>query len=155
MFWLTINCLLSDYSCSFLSLLSDTGDCHKINYGLHLIIYLQHYWVVGKNRDFIVSNYMLCIVSCQLHVIYKILSILSLGPFSLSRLLTQIPVCFRQISHSAPFCHRNLHVCAHLSYKMAHCGGHCQHCDHSILAMHKNIFAISIIHLRQGLVYPT
>ena len=32
------------------------------------------------------------------------------------------PQCIRQISNNAPFCNRNVHMCAHFSYKMVHCG---------------------------------
>ena len=30
--------------------------------------------------------------------------------------------CIRLITHSAPFCNRNEHTCAHFCYKMVHCG---------------------------------
>ena len=33
-----------------------------------------------------------------------------------------IPQCTDPIAHNAPFCDRNVHRCAHLCYKMVHCG---------------------------------
>ena len=36
--------------------------------------------------------------------------------------IPQIPQCIRQISHNATFCNRNVHMWAHLCYKMVHCG---------------------------------
>ena len=30
--------------------------------------------------------------------------------------------CIWQISDNAPYCNRNVHICAHLFYKIAHCG---------------------------------
>ena len=37
-------------------------------------------------------------------------------------LTSQNPQCIRQISHNAPFCNRNMHMCAYFCYKMVHCG---------------------------------
>ena len=34
------------------------------------------------------------------------------------RAISQIPQCIRQISHNAPFCNRNVHMCAHFCYKL-------------------------------------
>ena len=36
--------------------------------------------------------------------------------------LTNPPECIRQISHNAPFCNKNVQVCAHFRYEMVHCG---------------------------------
>ena len=36
--------------------------------------------------------------------------------------VAQIPRCTNLISHNAPFCNRNVHMCAHVCYKMVHCG---------------------------------
>ena len=33
-----------------------------------------------------------------------------------------VPQCIRQMSHTAPFCNRNVHTCAHFCYKIAQCG---------------------------------
>ena len=41
---------------------------------------------------------------------------------SWNRTLTQIPQCTSPISHNAPFCNRNVHMCAHFCYKTVHCG---------------------------------
>ena len=38
------------------------------------------------------------------------------------RPFAQIPQCTSPISHNAPFCNRNVHMCAHFCYKMVHCG---------------------------------
>ena len=38
------------------------------------------------------------------------------------RTVSQIPQCTSLISHNAPFCNRNVHMCAHFCYKMVHCG---------------------------------
>ena len=38
-----------------------------------------------------------------------------------NRPISQIPQCIRQIPHNAPFCNRNVHMCAHFCYKMMHC----------------------------------
>ena len=35
---------------------------------------------------------------------------------------SQIPQCTSPISHNAPFCNRNVHMCAHFCYKMMHYG---------------------------------
>ena len=35
---------------------------------------------------------------------------------------SQIPQCTCPLSHNTPFCNRNVHMCAHLCYKMLHCG---------------------------------
>ena len=35
---------------------------------------------------------------------------------------SQIPQCICPISHNAPFYKRNVHMCAHFSHKMVHCG---------------------------------
>ena len=40
----------------------------------------------------------------------------------MKRPVAQIPQCTLPISHNAPFCNRNVHTCAHLCYKMVHCG---------------------------------
>ena len=39
-----------------------------------------------------------------------------------NRPISQIPQCTSSISHNAPFCNRNVHMCAHFCYKMGHCG---------------------------------
>ena len=39
-----------------------------------------------------------------------------------NRSISQIPQCTSPISHNAPFCKRNVHICAHFCYKMVHCG---------------------------------
>ena len=39
-----------------------------------------------------------------------------------NRPISQISQYIRQISHNAPFCNRNVHMCAHFCYKMVHCG---------------------------------
>ena len=36
--------------------------------------------------------------------------------------VTQIPHCISPVSYNAPFCKRNVHICAHFFYKMVHCG---------------------------------
>ena len=36
--------------------------------------------------------------------------------------VVQIPQCTSPISHNAPFCYKNVHICAHFCYKMMHCG---------------------------------
>ena len=33
----------------------------------------------------------------------------------------QIPQCTSPISHNAPYCSRNVHMCAHFCYSMVHC----------------------------------
>ena len=38
------------------------------------------------------------------------------------RSVLQIPRCIPRISHDAPLCNRNVHMCAHFYYKMVHCG---------------------------------
>ena len=38
------------------------------------------------------------------------------------RSIAQIPPCTCPIFHNAPFCNRNVHMCAHFCYKMMHCG---------------------------------
>ena len=38
------------------------------------------------------------------------------------RPVAQIPQCTSPLSHNAPFCHRNVHMCAHFCYKMVHRG---------------------------------
>ena len=40
----------------------------------------------------------------------------------LNRSAAQIPQCVSPVSHNAPFCNRNVHMCAHFCYKMVHCG---------------------------------
>ena len=42
--------------------------------------------------------------------------------FVLKRPVAQIPQCTSSISHNAPFCNRNVYMCAHFCYKMVHCG---------------------------------
>ena len=37
-------------------------------------------------------------------------------------LISQVPQYIRGISHNAPFCNRNVHLCAHFCYRMVHCG---------------------------------
>ena len=44
------------------------------------------------------------------------------GYFTGNRPISQIPQCIRQTSHNAPFCNRNVHMCAHFCQKMVHCG---------------------------------
>ena len=39
-----------------------------------------------------------------------------------SRPISQIPQCTSHISHKAPFCNRNVHMCAHFSHEILHCG---------------------------------
>ena len=39
-----------------------------------------------------------------------------------SSIISQIPPCTSPISHNAPLCYRNVHMCAHFCYKMVHCG---------------------------------
>ena len=39
-----------------------------------------------------------------------------------NRPVAQIPQCTIPIPHNAPFCNRNVHICAHFCYKMVHCG---------------------------------
>ena len=39
-----------------------------------------------------------------------------------NRTVAQIAQCTNPISHNAPFCNRNVHICAHFYYKMMHCG---------------------------------
>ena len=39
-----------------------------------------------------------------------------------NRPISQIPQCIHSISHNAPFCNRNVHMCAHFCYKMMHRG---------------------------------
>ena len=36
--------------------------------------------------------------------------------------ISQIPQCISSISHNAPFCNWNVHMCAHFCYKMEHFG---------------------------------
>ena len=36
--------------------------------------------------------------------------------------VAQISQCTSSVSHNAPFCYRNVHMCAHFCDKMAHCG---------------------------------
>ena len=36
--------------------------------------------------------------------------------------ISQIPQHIQHISHNAPFCYRNVHICAHFCYKLVHCG---------------------------------
>ena len=38
-----------------------------------------------------------------------------------NRSVAQIPQCTSLMSHNAPFCNRNVHMCAHFCYKMVHC----------------------------------
>ena len=42
--------------------------------------------------------------------------------FVLNRPVAQIPQCTSSISNNAPFCNRNVYMCAHFCYKMVHCG---------------------------------
>ena len=42
--------------------------------------------------------------------------------FSCNRPLVQIPQCTSPVSYSAPFCNRNVHICAHFCYRLLHCG---------------------------------
>ena len=35
---------------------------------------------------------------------------------------SQIPQCIRLLSHNAPLCNRNVHICAHFCYNVVHCG---------------------------------
>ena len=44
------------------------------------------------------------------------------GMMPANRPISPIPQCIRKISHNAPFCNRNVHICAHFCYKMLHCG---------------------------------
>ena len=46
---------------------------------------------------------------------------------------SQIPQGIRQISHSTPFCNKNVHTCAHFCYKMVHCGIWDWLCNRSIV----------------------
>ena len=39
-----------------------------------------------------------------------------------NRPISQIPQCTSSIPHIAPFCNRNVHMCAHFCYKIVHCG---------------------------------
>ena len=39
-----------------------------------------------------------------------------------NRFISQIPECICVTSHNAPFCNRNVHICAHFCYEMVHCG---------------------------------
>ena len=39
-----------------------------------------------------------------------------------NRPVSQIPQCICAVSHNAPYCKRNVHMCAHFCYKMVHCG---------------------------------
>ena len=38
------------------------------------------------------------------------------------RSVSQILQCIRQISHNAPLCNRNVHMCARFCYNVVHCG---------------------------------
>ena len=38
------------------------------------------------------------------------------------RSVVKIPLCTSPLSHIAPFCNRNVHMCAHFCYKMVQCG---------------------------------
>ena len=39
-----------------------------------------------------------------------------------NRPISQIQQFFRQMSHNAPFCNRNVHTYSHFCYKLEHCG---------------------------------
>ena len=39
-----------------------------------------------------------------------------------NRLFAQIPQCASFMSHNAPYCNKNVYMCANLCYKMLHCG---------------------------------
>ena len=54
---------------------------------------------------------------------FNIALVTSVIVFACNRPISQIPQCITQISHNnAPFCKRNVHMCAHFCYKMLHCG---------------------------------
>ena len=44
------------------------------------------------------------------------------SPGLTERSVAQIPQYTSPISHNAPFCNRNVHMCAHFCYKIVHCG---------------------------------
>ena len=76
------------------------------------------------------AQYLTCSISCVLRWNYQ--STVTLICSSIiryiihvlrcNRPISQIPQCIRQISHNAPFCNRNVHICAHFCYKMLHYG---------------------------------
>ena len=65
-----------------------------------------------------------CIGAQQLHNVFRVSRVWSMWPVS------QIPQCTSSISHSVPFCNRNVRACTHFCYKMVyrriivkmHCG---------------------------------
>ena len=90
------------------------------------IITVQTFW----GQDTAVKIKLICISSRWHAIKYltasvmlrdNIMDIISFTPYN-NRPIWQIPQCISLVSHSAPFCERNVHTCAHFSYKMVHCG---------------------------------
>ena len=73
--------------------------------------------------------------ACKNHYLPSILSVVS----SYNRPVAQIPQCTTAISHNAPFCNRNVHVCAHFCYKNGAlwdiCVMHCVICEMGLLCL--------------------
>ena len=62
-----------------------------------------------------------------------------MGDVLSNRPVTQIPQCTSLLFHNAPFCNRNVHVCAHFCYKMVHCRicmMHCGICEMGLFRFH-------------------
>ena len=57
----------------------------------------------------------------MVHCVIFVWCIVGLNRFPQNRPVSQIPQCTSPISHNAPFCNRNVHICAHFCYKMVHC----------------------------------
>ena len=56
-------------------------------------------------------GYTLCVCLATCHFV-----------FSVNRPAAQTLHCTSPISHNAPLCNRNVHMCAYCCYKVAHCG---------------------------------
>ena len=66
------------------------------------------------------------------------------------RLVAQIPQCSSPISHNAPFCNRNVHMCAHFYYKMEHYGIFV----YCIIVFVRSVYSHPMM-LKYGLLFPS
>ena len=83
---------------------------YKISYQkdvffFHVKVTLQEILVLNESKRFL-----------------KVFEMLPRSDWSSIRLVPQIPWCTSPISHNAPCCSRNVHMCAHFCYKMVHFG---------------------------------
>ena len=74
-----------------------------------------------------------------------------------NRSISQIPQSIKQISHKAPFCHRNVYTCAHFCYKKVHCGIYeiCQLIDFLTLVLGMCIWNLKLKFRSQPKSCPT